>query len=345
MNKKKRNIWIGSLFAVAFLLIISGGITYYYFFAKAFSFPDTAYLYIDSDDNPDSVYVKLRNISSSPQTVSFKWLARRNGYAGHIRTGRYAIYPGDNIYRVYRRVSAGHQTPVRFSFHSIRTPEKFAAAAGKQLMIDSADIASRLRDSLFCARLGFKPETVISLFIPNTYELYWDISPEDFFKRMQKEYEIFWNEKRRGQAKSIGFTPVEVTTLASIVEEETNNAAEKPMIAGLYINRLRRNIPLQADPTVKFGLQDFGLKRILNNHLKVNSPYNTYIHLGLPPGPIRIPSIQSIESVLNYARHDYIYMCAKEDFSGTHRFASTYAEHQQNAKKYWKALNDRKIFK
>lgn len=344
MNKKKRNIWIGSLLAVAFILLISGGVIYYYFFAKAFSLPQSTYLYIDTHDNADSVYAKLCDITPSRQRAGFKWLARYNDYAGHIRTGRYAIYPGDNIYRVYRRLSTGRQTPVRFSFNSIRTPGKFAAVAGKQLMIDSADIASRLHDSLFCARLGFKPETVISMFIPNTYELYWNIGTDDFFKRMQKEYHLFWNDKRRNQAKAIGLTPEEVATLASIVEEETNNPAEKPMVAGLYMNRLHRDIPLQADPTVKFGLQDFGLKRILNNHLRVNSPYNTYIYKGLPPGPIRIPSIQGIESVLNYTRHDYIYMCAKEDFSGTHRFASTYAEHQRNAKKYWKALNGRKIF-
>ena len=162
---------------------------------------------------------------------------------------------------------------------------------------------------------------------------------------MKKEHNRFWNQSRRAKADSLSMTPVEVAILASIVEEETNNRQEKPMVAGLYINRLRIGIPLQADPTVKFALQDFSLRRITNAHLNFPSPYNTYLNVGLPPGPIRIPSPAGIDAVLNYARHNYIYMCAKEDFSGTHNFASTYAEHMQNARKYWNMLNKRKIFK
>ena len=181
---------------------------------------------------------------------------------------------------------------------------------------------------------------------PNeNYQVYWDMSVDDFFKRMQTEHKRFWNDERLAQATAIGMTPEEVCTLASIVEEETNNNEEKPMVAGLYINRLHTGMPLQADPTIKFALQDFGLRRITNEHLKVNSPYNTYINSGLPPGPIRIPSKKGLDSVLNYTKHNYIYMCAKEDFSGTHNFASNYADHMANARKYWKALNERKIFK
>lgn len=182
------------------------------------------------------------------------------------------------------------------------------------------------------------------LFIPETYQVYWDMSVEDFFKRMRKEHQRFWNQKRLDQAKAIGMTPEEVCTLASIVEEETNNNPEKPMVAGLYINRLHAGMPLQADPTVKFALQDFGLRRITNDHLTIDSPYNTYRNPGLPPGPIRIPSPVGLDAVLNHAKHNYIYMCAKEDFSGTHNFASNYADHMKNARKYWKALNERKIF-
>ena len=182
-------------------------------------------------------------------------------------------------------------------------------------------------------------------FIPETYQVYWDISIEDFFARMKKEHNKFWNEDRRLKAKTIGMTPEEVCTLASIVEEETNNNDEKPMVAGLYINRLHTGMPLQADPTIKFALQDFSLRRITNQHLSIQSPYNTYLNTGLPPGPIRIPSPKGLDSVLNYVKHNYIYMCAKEDFSGTHNFASNYADHMVNARKYWKALNERKIFK
>ena len=162
---------------------------------------------------------------------------------------------------------------------------------------------------------------------------------------MQQEHNKYWNDDRLALAQKLNMTPDQVATLASIVEEETNNGPEKPIVAGLYLNRLKRGIPLQADPTVKFALQDFGLRRITNEHLKYESPYNTYLNAGLPPGPIRIPSKQGLESVLNYTQHDYIYMCAKEDFSGTHNFATTLSEHMRNARKYWNALNERKIFK
>ena len=169
------------------------------------------------------------------------------------------------------------------------------------------------------------------------------MSADELIERMRKEHERFWNKERLAQATAIGMTPEEVSTLASIVEEETNNNEEKPMVAGLYINRLHKDMPLQADPTIKFALQDFGLRRITNEHLKIDSPYNTYINIGLPPGPIRIPSKKGIDSVLNYTKHNYIYMCAKEDFSGTHNFAVTAAQHQANARRYQQALNRRKI--
>ena len=203
-------------------------------------------------------------------------------------------------------------------------------------------------------RLGISPassrEEALSgnthcLFIPETYQVYWDMSAEEFFERMQKEHQKFWNQERLDKATAIGMTPTEVCTLASIVEEETNNNPEKPMVAGLYINRLHTGMPLQADPTIKFALQDFGLRRITNAHLAVESPYNTYLNTGLPPGPIRIPSPIGLDAVLNHTKHNYLYMCAKEDFSGTHNFASNYAEHMKNARKYWNALNERKIFK
>lgn len=212
-------------------------------------------------------------------------------------------------------------------------------------MIDSTEIAGLMNDSAFQQKLGYNKETLPCLFIPETYQVYWDMSAEEFFERMQKEHQKFWNQERLDKATAIGMTLTEVCTLASIVEEETNNNPEKPMVAGLYINRLHTGMPLQADPTIKFALQDFGLRRITNAHLAVKSPYNTYINAGLPPGPIRIPSPIGLDAVLNHTKHNYLYMCAKEDFSGTHNFASNYAEHMKNARKYWNALNERKIFK
>ena len=210
-------------------------------------------------------------------------------------------------------------------------------------MMDSAVVAQHFADSAFCRQYGYDTATMACLFIPNTYEVYWNTSLEDFMKRMQKENTIFWNKERLRLAEATGLTPNEVVTLASIVDEETANNAEKPMVAGMYINRLRTGMPLQADPTVKFALHDFSLRRIYHNHLNVESPYNTYRNTGLPPGPIRIPSIAGIDAVLNHVKHDYLYMCAKEDFSGTHNFARTYREHLANAAKYSKALNQRGI--
>jgi UPF0755 protein len=183
---------------------------------------------------------------------------------------------------------------------------------------------------------------VISVFIPNTYEFYYDIEAEEFFDLMKKQHSKFWNEKRRALADSLQLTIPEIVTLASIVEEENFKETEKGLIAGLYINRLKKGMKLQADPTVKFAIGDFAKKRVLNVDLQIDSPYNTYRYVGLPPGPIRIPATSTIDSVLQYRKHDYIFMCAKEDFSGMHNFAKTDKEHMKNAAKYHKALNDTK---
>ncbi len=341
----KRNILLSMLIGALLLCAIAGSTFYYYLFAPQFHPSKTVYIYIDRDDTADSVYHKIQKFGHVRKFAGFRWMAKYKDFNRHIHTGRYAIRPHDNIYHVYSRFSRGYQEPMNLTIGSVRTLERLARSIGKQLMIDSAEIADRLFDPTFQTQTGYTAATLPCLFIPETYQVYWDMSVEDFFKRMKNEHERFWNKERLAQATVIGMTPEEVCTLASIVEEETNNKEEKPMVAGLYINRLHQDMPLQADPTIKFALQDFGLRRITNEHLKVDSPYNTYINTGLPPGPIRIPSKKGIDSVLNYTRHNYIYMCAKEDFSGTHNFASNYADHMANARKYWKALNERKIFK
>ena len=326
MKKKTKKILIGGLVTLFLMGVACAGTFYYYIFYPQFHPQKTTYIYIDKDDTIDSIYNKVN-------------------YDSAIHTGRYAIRPGENVYHVFSRLYRGYQEPINLTISNVRTLDRLARSIGKQLMIDSTEIATVMNDTIFQKRMGYKKETMSSLFIPETYQVYWDMSVDEFFKRMQKEHEKFWNQQRLAKAESIGMTPEEVSTLASIVEEETNNNEEKPMVAGLYINRLHKGMPLQADPTIKFALQNFGLRRITNEHLNVSSPYNTYLNAGLPPGPIRIPSPIGIDAVLNYAKHDYIYMCAKEDFSGTHNFASNYADHMKNARKYWNALNERKIFK
>ena len=304
---------------------------------------ETHFLYIDADDTPDSVCHKLTPIANRHALSGLMTLLRHSNYAENMHTGRYEVEPSTTTFRLFKNLKNGRQTPLMLTVPSVRTTERLAAELSRKLMLDSAEIATALADSSICRKYDLDTATVISMFIPNTYEMYWNIGLESFLNRMKKECDAFWTAERQEKADRTGLTREEVITLASIIDEETANNAEKPMIAGMYINRLRRNMPLQADPTVKFALKKFELRRIYNRQLAFDSPYNTYRNVGLPPGPIRIPSVAGIDAVLNFKEHDYLYMCAKEDFSGTHNFAATYAEHLQNALKYTRALNERGI--
>lgn len=325
-------------------------VVYYYFFASMVAGSDIRYVYIDTDDNIDSVYSKLEPVANPSSMTAFKTLVRHSSYADNVRTGRYAVRPGEGAFKVFRHLKNGLQTPVSLTIPSVRTMDRMAAELSKHLMVDSADIYHALTDESTCRKYGYDTTTIAALFIPNTYDIYWNVSVDKLLDRLKKENGKFWNSDRMEKAKSMRLSPVEVTTLASIIDEETANNQEKPMVAGMYYNRLMlRNseypdgMPLQADPTIKYAWKRFDLKRIYNNLLYIASPYNTYKNPGLPPGPIRVPSIAGIDAVLNYVKHDYLYMCAKEDFSGTHNFARTYQEHLQNAKRYSEALNKRGI--
>lgn len=331
-------------------IVIVAIVGYLYCFSSFSKSSDTQYVYIDTDDNIDSVYNKVEPIANSFPYQAFKTLTHHFGYAGHIHTGRYAIHPGEGALKVWRHMKNGLQEPVNLTLPSVRTLNKLSAELSKKLMIDSTSILQALTDEATCEKYGYDTTTIACMFIPNTYDIYWNSSVEKLLDRMKKESEKFWNSDRTQKAKALQLTPVEVITIASIVDEETANNAEKPMIAGMYYNRFKlRNaeypegMPLQADPTIKYAWKRFDLKRIYNNLLHIKSPYNTYVNPGLPPGPIRIPSVAGIDAVLNLDKHDYLYMCAKEDFSGTHNFARTYQEHLQNAAKYSKALNERGI--
>ena len=283
MEKKK--IIIGTFIALTLIGAACAGTAYYYLFAPQFHPQKTVYIYIDRDDTTDSIYNKVKRQGHPRSFNGFRWMAQYKKYPTNIHTGRYAIRPGENVYHVFSRLYRGYQEPMNLTVGSVRTLDRLARSVGKQLMIDSTEIAGLMNDSAFQQKLGYTKETMPCLFIPETYQVYWDMNAEEFFERMQKEHQKFWNQERLDKANAIGMTPTEVCTLASIVEEETNNNSEKPMVAGLYINRLHTDMPLQADPTIKFALQDFGLRRITNAHLAVESPYNTYLNAGLPPGP------------------------------------------------------------
>lgn len=342
MEKKTLNRKIYLIPAAACLLVVVVLVVYYFFTGFAIT-NETKYVYIDDNDDLDSVVCKLSPVGSPHALVALTTLLRHSGYDSQVRTGRYAVHPDDGVIRIFRRLKNGQQTPLMLTIPESRTMCQLAGALSRKLMLDSTTIACTLIDSIYCAQLGYTIETIPALFVPNTYEVYWNMSIDNLLSRMKKEHDAFWTTERQKLAQSVGLTPDEVCTLASIVDEETANTAEKPMIAGMYMNRLKEGMPLQADPTVKFALGDFSIRRIRHGMLATESPYNTYKYEGLPPGPIKIASIKGIDAVLNYTAHNFLYMCAKEDFSGTHNFAATYKEHLQNAARYANALNERGI--
>ncbi len=340
----KRNILIAS-FLVILLLILWIGQQYTLIFRPQFQLEEKTYLYVDRDDTIDSIYQKITAKANPKNLKGFQKICHYKKYDQHIRTGKYEILPDETPFQLYRKLSRGHQTPTKLVVNSPRNVEAVVGHIAKQLMIDSLEIAEQLFDEAVQAEMGYHEKSLMSFFIPNTYEVYWNIQVDDLLDRLQKEHDAFWNDARKNKADQIGLTPYEVSILASIVDEETVKNEEKATVSGLYMNRLKQGMLLQADPTVKFALGDFTIQRITEQDLKIESPYNTYLYAGLPPGPIRIPTIKGIDSVLNYERHNYLYMCAKEDFSGYHNFASNLAEHSRNARKYWNALNRRKIYR
>lgn len=343
-TKRAKRTFIRRVMALFVVLLLAAGFwAYRMVLASNFSIKETTYVYVDSQKNFNDLCNQLKDSASCKSLASFKQLAYLIGYPDKMKTGRYAIEPGTGNLRLLKNLIGGLQSPIRITFNNIRLRTDLAQRLDDQLMVTKDELLTRFADSTYCAELGFTTETIQCMFIPNTYELYWDITPDNFMKRIQKEYKAFWTADRLAKAAKIGITPVQVSVLASIVEEETAKADEMGMVAGLYLNRLQINMPLQADPTVKYAVGDVTLKRIMFEHLQVESPYNTYKHTGLPPGPIRVPSIKGINAVLNHDQHNYIYMCAKEDFSGRHNFASTLAEHAKNANRYRAELNRRQI--
>ena len=278
--------------------------------------------------------------------VAFSMLAKYKGYDQSIKPGRFLLKSNMSNLEALNLLRSGKQVPVNITFNNIRLlselPEKICA----NIALSPAGFSKLLSDSALVASYGFNRENLISMFIPNTYEVYWDISARDLMDRMYREYQAFWDDQKKSKADSLGLSPQEVSVLASIVYAESQqHADELPRIAGLYLNRLEKNMALQADPTLVFALGDFSIKRVLNEHKQIDSPYNTYRYTGLPPGPIRSPSIASIMGVLDHEEHNYLYMCAKEDFSGYHNFAATLAQHNRNALRYQQALNQAKLYR
>ena len=306
---------------------------------------EQAEVFIPQKSTVEEVAFLLKHAHIIEDERTFLWVSQIKRFSMPSKGGRYIIQSGWSNNDIINSLRIGEEIPVQLTFNNIRTVEDLSGRIAAQLALDSAELMYYFSDYEFIHSLGFDFETIVAMFVPNTYQVYWTTDAKAVFERMAREYKAFWNEERRTKAKAIGLSPIEVATIASIVDEETNKAFEKPIMAGVYINRFKRGIPLQACPTLKFALRDFSIKRILNKHKAVESPYNTYKHKGLPPGPIRVASIQAIDAVLNYQKHSYLYFCAKEDFSGEHYFSKTLREHNAYARRYHKVLNQNKIYK
>ena len=344
MNMKMKKLILFGLLLLVVVIGACGTTVYMICYQPNFQVKGKKYIYIYEDNkNFESLCKVLQDSTDCRHFQLFKILADYRGYPENMKSGRYAIEPGMNNLTLLNRLRLGQQTPVRITFNNVRLMTDLISRLTGQLMISEEQLLPLLTDEKLCDSLGFDTTTIKTMFIPNTYEVYWNISAEKLVERMKREHDIFWNENRRKKAEELRLSPVEVSILASIVEEETALADEFPVVAGLYINRLYKGWRLEADPTVKYAIGDFSLRRVLFSHLEVASPYNTYLHEGLPPGPIRVPSIQCIDAVLNYTKHNYMFMCAKEDFSGRHNFAVTLSEHNRNAAKYQAELNKRGI--
>ena len=341
--KKRTKIILGIFASIILLVAIAGGFIYNKLTSPFFNLKETVYLYIDDRKDFNDLLLQLQSTAKIKDIALFRKIAEALDYPQEMKTGRYAVNSKLSCKDLLLNLKRGNQTPCKITFNNIRLKSELPENIGPQLMFGAAALQQKLNDPDIYAKYGFEEQTIQCMFIPNTYEMYWNISVERFLDRMKKEYDQFWTPERIEKAAKIPLSPVQVATLASIVEEETIASDEYPIVAGLYINRLKKGMLLQADPTVKYAVGDFTLRRILYAHLEVDSPYNTYKYSGLPPGPIRIPSIKGLDAVLNYAHHQYLYMCAKEDFSGRHNFATILAEHTRNAQRYQAALNKNNI--
>ena len=344
MNKKN---WIGAALIIGTIMLSS-----FAFYTYQILF--TPNILVDQDDRfyaiyEETTFEELRNDLYDQRiindAVSFSFLSKLKKYDQNVKPGMYLFKKDMSNTAAINMLRAGLQTPVKVTFSTARKIEELAGKLTNTIMMDSVDLAPLLISDSVAEAYGFNQQTFISMFLPNTYEVYWTISEKELLDRLKKEYDKFWTAERRAKAKEIGLSPEEITTVASIVNAETNFSDEAPTIAGVYLNRLDRGYKLQADPTLKYALNNFEIRRLLLKDMEYDSPYNTYKYAGLPPGPINMPSINMIEAVLNYEDHSYLYFCAKDDFSGRHVFAKSLVEHNVNARKFQNALNQQRIYR
>lgn len=342
MNKKNKILLI-----IGTTLII-GAFFAYNIYTKIYA-PNTikeGYVYIKTNSNLNDLEIELKPFLK--KTESFIWVANKKKYNKNIRAGKFKIPKGISNNDLINFLRSGKQTPVKIIFNNQHSLEKLAGRVSLQIEADSISILKQMLHSNFLSKNKFTNKTALGMYIPNSYELYWNTSASQFRDRMLKEYNRFWTEKRINSARNLKLTRTQVISLASIVQKETAKVSERPIVAGLYLNRIKRRIPLQADPTIIYALkekngQEFQVKRVLNRDLKIDSPYNTYTHRGIPPSLIAMPDISSIDAVLFSSKHNYIYMCANVDKPGYHAFAANLRQHNRNAAKYHRWMNQQGI--
>ncbi len=346
-NKNRRKKGKIILFAVMIILAASGLYAYSIYqdiFKRNVS--QDAYLYIHTGSDYEDLINSLNSLNVVTDIRTFEQTAKLKNFSEKVYPGKYFLEKGMTNNELINMLRSGKQKPVKLTFNNIETIEEFSGKISQFIEADSVEMYELLTDNAILEKYQFSRINIISLFIPNTYEFYWNTSAEKFIEKMYQEYSNFWTDERLKKAQSLNLTKQEVATLASIVQaEQREHSSEKPRIAGLYINRLRRGMMLQSDPTLIFASGDFSKKRVLNRDKEIDSPYNTYKYTGLPPGPINMPEISSIDAVLNYEKNEFIFMCAKEDFSGYHNFSVNAKQHGIYARRYQDALNRKKIWK
>lgn len=330
----------GFIFFFLFVLFLSS-CGYVEMYTKPVVNNDTSYVFVRTGQAYADFLDSLGKTGMINPYSHFRRAAKVYGYQDSFKPGRYKLTKGMTAVEVLKHLRSGKREPVTFSFHYLRTPESLSAKVASKLEPDSAGLMRLLLDSAFTRKeFSLSPIQASVVFIPNTYEIHWNVSAEDFCRRMKKEYDSFWNADRKKKADAIGLSQIQVSILASLVQaEQSRVSSEWPVIAGLYLNRLKKGMLLQSDPTVVFAHRDFSMKRVLLRHLEIDSPFNTYKYPGLPPGPINMPEPAVIDAVLSAAKHGFLFMCAKEDLSGRHNFAATLAQHNRNAAAYQRALN------
>lgn len=339
------------LWAIALIGIIVAAFFAYYVYSAMFK-PNTkfnndeAYIYVPTNANYSDVRAQLEPLLIDID--KFDALATQKKYTTHLKAGKYVIKKGMNNNEIINSIRIGNQ-PIKLSFNNQETIEKLAGRVATQIEADSLSLVNAMTSEEFLSKSGFSKKTALGMYIPNSYEFFWNTSAKEFTDRMLKEYNRFWNDSRKAKAKALNLTRDEVMALASIVHEESKQASEQPRIAGVYINRIRIGMPLQADPTLKFAAYQLPkykntvIKRVLNIHKEINSPYNTYMYTGLPPGLIAMPDISAIDAVLNYEKHNYLYFAADAKRLGFHKFAKTLAQHNANAREYQRYLSSQGI--